>query len=86
MRQLRTNLRFAAVDDPPRTIAFTSSNPGEGKSTVIGNLALTVAAAGQPVILIDADLRRPVRPCSSASTAVWACPRSSTGTSPSRTC
>lgn len=59
VRQLRTNLRFAAVDDPPRTIAFTSSNPGEGKSTVIGNLALTVAAAGQPVILIDADLRRP---------------------------
>ena len=59
VRQLRTNLRFAAVDDPPRTIAFTSSNPGEGKSTVIGSLALAVAAAGQPVILIDADLRRP---------------------------
>lgn len=59
IRQLRTNLRFAAVDDPPRTIAFTSSNPGEGKSTVIGNLALAIAASGQPVVLIDADLRRP---------------------------
>lgn len=59
LRQLRTNLRFAAVDDPPRTIAFTSSNPGEGKSTVVGDLAVTVAAAGQPVVLIDADLRRP---------------------------
>lgn len=59
VRQLRTNLRFAAVDDPPRTIAFTSANPGEGKSTVIGSLALAVAASGQPVILIDADLRRP---------------------------
>ena len=59
IRQLRTNLRFAAVDDPPRTVAFTSSNPGEGKSAVIGNLALTIAAAGTPVILIDADLRRP---------------------------
>lgn len=59
IRQLRTNLRFAAVDDPPRTIAFTSSNPSEGKSTVVGNLALAIAAAGQPVILIDADLRRP---------------------------
>ncbi|MDY6054824.1 polysaccharide biosynthesis tyrosine autokinase [Micrococcus sp.] len=59
IRHLRTNLRFAAVDDPPRTIAFTSSNPGEGKSTVVANLALATAASGQPVVLIDADLRRP---------------------------
>lgn len=59
VRQLRTNLRFAAVDDPPRVVMVTSSNPGEGKSTVIGSLAQAVAASGQPVILIDADLRRP---------------------------
>ena len=59
VRQLRTNLRFAAVDDPPRVVMVASSNPGEGKSTVIGSLAQAIAASGQPVILIDADLRRP---------------------------
>lgn len=59
VRQLRTNLRFAAVDDPPRVVMVTSSNPGEGKSTVIAHLAQSLAAAGQPVILVDADLRRP---------------------------
>ena len=59
VRQLRTNLRFAAVDDPPRTIAFTSSNPGEGKSTTIANLALTLAKSGSRVCLVEGDLRRP---------------------------
>ena len=59
IRQLRTNLRFVGVDNPPRSIAFTSSNPGEGKSTVLSNLALAIAASGRNVVLIDADLRRP---------------------------
>lgn len=59
IRQLRTNLRFVGVDEPPRSIAFTSSNPGEGKSTVLSNLALAIAASGRNVVLIDADLRRP---------------------------
>lgn len=59
IRQLRTNLRFVGVDEPPRSIAFTSSNPGEGKSTVLSNLAMAIAASGRNVVLIDADLRRP---------------------------
>lgn len=59
IRQLRTNLRFVGVDNPPRSIAFTSPNPGEGKSTVLSNLALAIAASGRNVVLIDADLRRP---------------------------
>ena len=58
-RQLRTNLRFVDVDNPPRSIVVTSANPHEGKSTVSANLARMIAAAGQPTILIDADLRRP---------------------------
>ncbi|MFZ2502246.1 MAG: polysaccharide biosynthesis tyrosine autokinase [Nocardioides sp.] len=58
-RQLRTNLRFLDVDSPPRSIVITSANAGEGKSTVSANLARVKAAAGQPTILIDADLRRP---------------------------
>jgi len=58
-RQLRTNLRFVDVDHPPRSIVVTSANAGEGKSTVSSNLARMMAAAGQPTLLIDADLRRP---------------------------
>lgn len=59
VRQLRTNLTYVSIDNPPRVIAFTSANPGEGKSTVVSSLARALAEAGQRVILIDADLRRP---------------------------
>ncbi|MDP5227730.1 MULTISPECIES: polysaccharide biosynthesis tyrosine autokinase [Arthrobacter] len=58
-RELRTNFRFIDVDNPPRVLAVTSSLPGEGKSTVISNLAATLAAAGENVVVLDADLRRP---------------------------
>ncbi|MDQ0729177.1 polysaccharide biosynthesis tyrosine autokinase [Microbacterium sp. W4I20] len=60
MRELRTNLQFIDVDNPPRVIVVTSSVPGDGKSTVSVNLASSLAAAGQWAILIDCDLRRPV--------------------------
>ena len=59
LRQLRTNLRFVRVDDPPRSIVVTSCNPSEGKSTVSSNLARLLAEAGHPTVLVDADLRRP---------------------------
>lgn len=59
IRQLRTNLRFVNVDIPPRSFIVTSAVPGEGKSTVSLSLARAMADAGSPVILIDADLRRP---------------------------
>lgn len=58
-RQLRTNLRYMNVDDPPRVILVTSPLPGDGKSTVAANLAVAMAAAGHTVFLIDGDLRRP---------------------------
>ena len=61
LRGLRTNLRFANIDAPPRSIVITSATPGEGKSTVAANLARVLAQAGQPTILVDADLRRPVQ-------------------------
>lgn len=60
MRELRTNLQFMSVDNPPRAIVITSPLPGDGKSTLAGNLAMSLTAAGQRVILIDADLRRPM--------------------------
>lgn len=59
VRQLRTNLRFVSVDHPPRCVVVTSPNPGEGKSTVSTALANSFAHAGQPTVIVDADLRRP---------------------------
>lgn len=58
-RQMRTNLRFVDVDRPPRAIVVSSSVAGEGKSTVAANLARIIARSGDPVVIIDADLRRP---------------------------
>jgi succinoglycan biosynthesis transport protein ExoP len=58
-RQLRTNLQFLDVDNPPRSIVVTSSVPAEGKSTTAANLALAMAQAGMRVALVEADLRRP---------------------------
>lgn len=59
IRQMRTNLRFVNIDNPPRSILVTSAEPGEGKSTVSTSIARALADAGEPVIIIDADLRRP---------------------------
>jgi len=58
-RSLRTNIDFSSVDEKTQVIMVTSSGPGEGKSTVIGNLALTYAQSDRKVLLIDADMRKP---------------------------
>ena len=58
LRSLRTNLQFMDVDNPPRTIVVTSPLPSDGKSTIACNLALTLAASGMAVVLVDGDLRR----------------------------
>ncbi|MGN8553065.1 UNVERIFIED_CONTAM: polysaccharide biosynthesis tyrosine autokinase [Microbacterium sp. SLM126] len=59
-RRVRSSLRFAAVEHDIRAIAVTSSIPGEGKTSTAVNLALTYAEAGLRVLLVDADLRRPM--------------------------
>lgn len=58
-RRLRTNLQFLGLGEGQRAIVVTSSVPGEGKTTTSINIAYTLAAAGDRVLLIDADLRRP---------------------------
>jgi succinoglycan biosynthesis transport protein ExoP len=58
-RSLRTNLEFASVEEPIRTLLVTSPGPAEGKSTVAINLAAILALSGKRVVLLDADLRRP---------------------------
>jgi capsular exopolysaccharide synthesis family protein len=58
-RQLQTNLQFLDVDHPPRVLMISSALPAEGKTTVAVNLALALAEAGQRVVIVEADLRRP---------------------------
>ena len=56
---LALNLRYLGTDDTMKVIAFTSSVPSEGKSTLTYNLANILAALGHRVLLIDADMRKP---------------------------
>jgi Mrp family chromosome partitioning ATPase/capsular polysaccharide biosynthesis protein len=58
-RVLRTNVEFAALGKDVRTIMVTSALEREGKSTTLANLAVALARAGQRVVLVDLDLRRP---------------------------
>jgi capsular exopolysaccharide synthesis family protein len=59
-RTLRTNIVFASPDKPVQTLLITSSGPGEGKSLTMANTALSFAQQGEPTLIIDTDLRRPV--------------------------
>ena len=58
-RSLRTNIQFASVDRPIRSLVITSPSPEDGKSTVAVNLAIALAQGGRKTILVEADLRRP---------------------------
>ena len=58
-RALRTNIQFISFESEAKVLMFSSSSPGEGKTTTIVNLALTMAQSGNRVLLIDADMRKP---------------------------
>ena len=60
-QSLRTNLDLLLLDHRPSAIAIASWSAGEGKSTVAAGLALSMAAVGRDVVVIDADLRRPTQ-------------------------
>jgi tyrosine-protein kinase Etk/Wzc len=59
-RSLRTNIVFSSPDKAIQTMLITSSGPGEGKSLTMANTALSFAQQGEPTLVIDTDLRRPV--------------------------
>ena len=57
-RTLRTNIQFMNTSRKLKVIQITSTFPGEGKSWIASNLAVTFAQAGKKVVLIDADMRK----------------------------
>jgi capsular exopolysaccharide synthesis family protein len=59
LRAVRTNLLFMSPEKPLKTIMVTSPGPQEGKTTTATSLAITMAASGNRVLLVDADMRRP---------------------------
>ncbi|HEY8446663.1 MAG TPA: polysaccharide biosynthesis tyrosine autokinase [Thermomicrobiales bacterium] len=61
IRLLRTNIEFASATREIAILGVSSANPGEGKSTIAANLAVTLAQAGFVTALVDADLRRPAQ-------------------------
>jgi polysaccharide biosynthesis transport protein len=58
-RSMRTSIELASPDHPPRVIVVTSAMPGEGKSTIVRNLALAFCESGKRVAVVDLDLRNP---------------------------
>lgn len=58
-RTLRTNIQYSSYDKKIKKILVTSSEPAEGKSTIIGNLAISLSQSENTVIILDCDLRKP---------------------------
>ena len=60
-KSIRTNILFTIATSEKKIIAVSSPNPGEGKSTSAANLAIALAQTDSSVLLIDADMRKPVQ-------------------------
>jgi capsular exopolysaccharide synthesis family protein len=58
-RLLRTSVKFLGIERQVRVVQVTSPSPGEGKTMVAVNLAVAFAQAGDRVVLVGGDLRRP---------------------------
>lgn len=60
-KTVRTNLLFALATTQENAILITSAEPNSGKSSTCANLAITMAQTGARVVIIDADMRKPVQ-------------------------
>jgi len=58
-RFLRTDLLFTCKEQPLQTLCVVTPKPGQGGTTTVSNLAISLAEAERSVILVDCDLRRP---------------------------
>ncbi|MBW3496668.1 CpsD/CapB family tyrosine-protein kinase [Bacillus sp. FDAARGOS_1420] len=59
-RNIRTNIEFASVDKPIKSLLITSPNSEAGKTTTAANIAVVFAQQGKKVLIVDTDLRKPV--------------------------
>ena len=59
-KMIRTNLLFTLANANSKIVVFSSAEPSAGKSTLCSNLAIVMAQTGAKVLLIDADMRKPV--------------------------
>jgi succinoglycan biosynthesis transport protein ExoP len=59
IRSTKMSIQLAGTADQAKSFLLTSIKPSEGKTTMAANLALAFAGAGENVILIDADMRKP---------------------------
>lgn len=59
IRTTRVSLQLSGSGSKSKSFVVTSTRPGEGKTTLVSNLALTFARAGEKVVVVDADMRRP---------------------------
>ncbi len=58
-RNLRTSVLLSTATHPPRSLVVLSAEPGEGKTTICSNLAISLAQLGKQVLLVEGDMRRP---------------------------
>lgn len=58
-RTIRTNITYSNIDNPVKSVLFTSATPNAGKSTIAANVAIAYAQSGKKTLLLDGDLRRP---------------------------
>lgn len=58
-RSLRSNLQFASVDHPKKSILISSPSPGDGKTVSAANLGIIFSMVGHKVLIVDTDLRKP---------------------------
>ncbi len=58
-RTVRTSILLSHAESPPKTIAFSSALPGEGKTATLANMAVAFSQLEEKVLLVDSDLRKP---------------------------